>query len=658
MTAALSTLIPVVHKKTQARCTVWDGRHEAKSCSHSMGQTQRPVDLIYRAPPLPSRPDPMFNKSFCLRLAGLTLLAAGTVDAAQPRLSTLAERTGFQQTGRYEEVIELCAGFARRWPREVRCEEFGRTPEGRPMLALIASSSGVLEAKAAARKALPVQLIQGGIHAGEIDGKDAGFLALREVLEGKLGSGALKHQVLVFVPVFNVDGHERFGAWNRPNQNGPQEMGWRTTAQNYNLNRDYAKADSVEMQAMLKLVQTWDPLVYVDLHVTNGAKFEHDISVQIEPNYAGDSALRNIGRQLRDAVLTHLTEQGSLPLSFYPSFVVNDDPTSGFVDGVAQPRFSTGYFHLRNRLGVLVETHSWKDYPTRVRRTRDTIISLLEQVAKHGQAWRREALAADARAATLAGQEVALDYLASDRVRTIQFRGYAYTRMPSAISGGLMTHYDDQQPQVWMLPMRDDVQPSLTVRAPGAGYLVPAAQARTVASRLAVHGIQFQFLQRGSEELEAEVFRAETSSFSTGSFEGRQRLTVTGSWTQARQALVPGMLFVPIRQARARLVMALLEPSAPDSLLAWGEFNNHFESKEYMEAYVAETVAREQLASDPELAAAFAHKLASDPEFARSPAARLGFFARRHPSWDQRLGLYPVMRVASHPAEVKPAPGR
>ena len=94
-------------------------------------------------------------------------------------------------------------------------------------------------------------LIQGGIHAGEIDGKDAGFLALREALDGKAAPGALDRQVLVFVPVFNVDGHERFGRWNRPNQRGPEEMGWRTTAQNLNLNRDYVKADAPEMQAML-----------------------------------------------------------------------------------------------------------------------------------------------------------------------------------------------------------------------------------------------------------------------------------------------------------------------------------------------------------------------------------------------------------------------
>ena len=122
------------------------------------------------------------------------------------------------------------------------------------MKALVVSTSGALTAAQAQQRDLPVVLIQGGIHAGEIDGKDAGFLALREILEGKAAKGALDKLVWVFVPVFNVDGHERFGAWNRPNQRGPVEMGWRTTAQNYNLNRDYVKADTPEMQAMLALL--------------------------------------------------------------------------------------------------------------------------------------------------------------------------------------------------------------------------------------------------------------------------------------------------------------------------------------------------------------------------------------------------------------------
>ena len=348
----------------------------------------------------------------------LAVLAAAPLSQAATALSTVSERSGFQSTGRYDEVIALCAAFQKAYPKQVKCVDFGRTPEERPMKALIVSASGAFTPQEAKRQGLPVTLIQGGIHAGEIDGKDAGFLALRETLDGKLAKGALEKQVLVFVPVFNVDGHERFGKWNRPNQRGPVEMGWRTTAQNYNLNRDYVKADAPEMQAMLGLVNAWDPLTYVDLHVTDGAKFQHDVSIQVEPVYSGDPEFRQAGLALRGGVIADIAKQGSMPQSYYMSFAKTDDPQSGFIDSVSDPRFSTGYFPLRNRMAMLVETHSWKDYPTRVRVTHNTVISILEQVAKHGQAWQQAALAADARALERVGH-------ADDPLRRDQAAGVA-----------------------------------------------------------------------------------------------------------------------------------------------------------------------------------------------------------------------------------------
>src|SRR5690606_15777357 len=193
------------------------------------------------------------------------------------------------------------------------------------------------------------------LHAGEIDGKDAGFRLIRDLLQGKVGQGLLDRQVLLFVPVFNVDGHANFRAWHRPNQRGPEQMGFRVTAQPYNLNRDYVKADSAEMQAMLALVNRWDPLAMLDLHVTDGAKFRHDISITGEPTNSGDEGLRQAGNALKDGIIERLATQGSLPVGFYPSFVVDDDPSSGFIHGVSTPRFSHGYFPLRNRLGILVE---------------------------------------------------------------------------------------------------------------------------------------------------------------------------------------------------------------------------------------------------------------------------------------------------------------
>ena len=590
-----------------------------------------------------------------------------TLDDPKARtLLTIAEQSAFRQTGRTDEVQRLCELFAARWPDAVRMFEYGQSAEGRPMLALIASRSGALSADEIRRKKLPLLMLQGGIHPGESDGKDAGFIALRELLSGAAVPGALERLAILFVPAFNVDGHERFGRWNRPNQVGPEEMGWRATAQNLNLNRDYTKADSPEMQAMLRLIDEWDPLICADLHVTDGADFEPDISLQVEPIHQGDPALYATGVKMRDELIDKLAAQGSLPLPFYPDLVETDDPGSGFHLTVYSPRFSTGYFAYRNRVTVLVETHSWKNYATRVRVTRNTIISLTELVQTHGSAWLEEVKRADVRATHLAGTDVTLDYAAAWReptkrldassdaqetdpnVTTIEFRGYAYTRAPSTVSGEPVTVYDPRTPQIWRVPFRKNTSPSLVVKAPGAGYLVTAGHAREIGGRLALHGIAFEALDPISDA-EVECFRATHAEFASAPYEGRMRATLSGEWRRELQNIPAGSLFAPIDQPLARLIMALLEPQAPDSFAAWGFFNGWFEQKEYAEPYVVETFAREMLESDAKLADAFERRLATDPDFAGNPAARREFFHRRHASWDQRFNLYPVYRLASKP---------
>jgi len=580
---------------------------------------------------------------FLTATAVLAAVAFGA--AAADDLKTISERSGFRKTGRYDEVQRLCPAYAERWPDAVRCMEFGRTPEGRPMLVMVVSRSGISTPQEARARGLPVLLMQGGIHAGEIDGKDAGFLALREMLDGRIAPGALGKIVLVFVPVFNVDGHERFGAWNRPNQTGPEEMGWRVTGQNLNLNRDYAKADAAEMQAMLRLLNEWDPILYVDLHVTDGAEFRHDISNTLEPRQIGDQELQALGSTLVADTNRQIAAHGASPIDFYPNLRDNNDPSKGFEDDPPPPRFSTGYWALRNRFAMLVETHSWKDYPTRVRRTHDTIVAVTELTARDGASWLAAAQRADERARALGGTKVTVAWKLADTFRIIDFDGVAWRRFPSAVSGAVALEYDTRKAQTWRVPLYVTAVPDVEVTAPRGGYIVPAAHAGWAAKRLSFHDIEFRTIDTGIAAREVEVFRATKAEFAQAPFEGRTGLKVTGDWLTERRAIGAGSLFVPIAQPKARLVMALLEARAPDSWLSWGFFNAHFEAKEYMDTYVAEAVGRKMLAGDPAIAAEFEHQLATDPEFAKDPKARLDFFYRRHPSYDERLNLYPVYRV-------------
>jgi hypothetical protein len=212
-----------------------------------------------------------------------------------------------------------------------------------------------------------------------------------------------------------------------------------------------------------------------------------------------------------------------------------------------------------------------------------------------------------------------------------------------------MTRYDESKPEIWRIPLRDHLVPELVRNVPGAGYLVPAEHAAWVAEKLAEHGVRFERLAQSHSALPVQAFRATAVKRDAGTTEGRQRMAVTGNWAAETRDLPAGSLFVPIAQPLSALAMHLLEPDAPDSLAAWGRFAAAFEAKEYMEPYVAEQVAREQLAASPALRDEFAARLRDDAAFAASARQRLDFFYRRLPSYDERFNLYPVLRVDARP---------
>jgi hypothetical protein len=296
---------------------------------------------------------------------------------------------------------------------------------------------------------------------------------------------------------------------------------------------------------------------------------------------------------------------------------------------------------------MLVETHSWKDYSTRVRITHDIIVALAEIGSRDARNWLAAAKRADDEARSLGGSKFVLTYDGTDKHRMIDFKGYAYTREPSAISGALVTRYDPKKPQIWRVPLYDDVKAGIEVVAPAGGYVIPAAQAAWLGEKLKTHGIEFRTLEADLNAQNVEAFRATKVELATQSFEGHTTTALSGEWKAESRSIGKGSLFVPIAQAKARLLMTLLEPSSPDSFVAWGFFNANFEQKEFLEAYVAEDVAREILAKRLDVAAEFKQKLATDSAFAKDPQARLDFFFKLHPAWDERFNLYPIVRVGT-----------
>lgn len=567
------------------------------------------------------------------------MLLAPLVLAGAFHIDTVATRSGYTKTGRLDEVEAVCAAVnADGAKHHASCDVAGFSAGGLPIVAIEIGTDA----------SKPTVLVIAGIHAGEIDGKDASFFVIDELLNGRRRSDVN----LVFVPVFNVDGHERVGRNHRPNQRGPEETGWRVTAANLNLNRDWAKADAPETRALLQLIERHDPEVTIDLHVTDGAQFQHDIAVIVEPaaDDGSSAGLVAAGKALSSSLQASLRATKHLPLDFYPSFEVDDDPTSGIAVGVTPARFTHGYAAKRGRIGVLVETHSWRPYRERVFAMVDVLHGLLKTAQTQSSSWLKAAHEADVAALALPGTSTTLRFETDTSTpTTFDFAGYAYTRTPSDISGALWTRYDETKKQTWKLPLWRTVKPALTTTAP-ATYAVLPAYAPAIVERLAAHGIAFTTLDR-EQRVDAQTYRASDVVFGAKPYEGRMTATPTGAWSTmtAPTTLPRGTVIVPVAQPRARLVLELFEPGTRESFVQWGFFNACFEDKEYMEDYVAEVEARAMLAKDPALAKQFADALKNDAAFAKDSAARLRFFYERHPAFDAQKNVLPVLRFSTTP---------
>jgi len=217
--------------------------------------------------------------------------------------------------------------------------------------------------------------------------------------------------------------------------------------------------------------------------------------------------------------------------------------------------------------------------------------------------------------------------------------------VPSAISGGTAIVYDETKPQVWTVPLHDEIVPKLSVHVPRAGYIVDGGFAPLVARVLDAHGIKYRPV---TGTLAVEAFRA-TKVTTQPTFEGHARQTFEGAWARETRALDRGAIFIPIAQPLARLIVNLCDPAAADSLAQWGELATAFERKEYIETYVVEEAARDLLARDPALRARWEAALAADPALAGSAQARLDWFYKLLPSWDDRFNLLPIYRVDAAP---------
>jgi hypothetical protein len=598
------------------------------------------------------------------QLLSASVLALATVatSAQPPDWRTPAEISGYRTTPDYAETVAYLERIAAVAPGVVKIENFGKTGEGRDLKIVIASKDGVFDPAAIHASGRAILLVQNSIHAGEMDGKDSCLALLRDIAITKAQMKLLDQAVFVFIPVYNIDGHERRSAYNRINQNGPDLAGFRGNASNINLNRDYMKADEPETRAFLKMFHRWLPDFFVDDHVTDGMDYQYDVTFAADD---GPDVAPATAKWIRDTVTPELERQVDAAghLAFPALVNLNDDtdPAQGLAWSGNPPRFSTGQMILENRPGLLVELHMLKDYKARVTGNYEILRALLE-VMNRGAATlialnqRADAEAAKLGAHPLGSEKFPLNLDWSGETTPVLFHGYQFTRALSEISGGMWVSYR-HQPWNVTLPLATGAK-VVASTTPPAAYIVPP-QWTHVIDVLAAHDVAMRHTT-ATWTGKVERYRCSGMQWQGPPFEGRHPIFAGESpsgepghygactLTTDEMTFPAGSVVVALDQRLSKVAIHWLEPDAPDSALRWGFFDSIFEQKEYGEAYVLERLARENLARDSALKAEFEHRIQTDARFAASPEARLEFFYERSPWFlANHVGEYPVGRLLS-----------
>ncbi len=602
--------------------------------------------------PMPSNanrapsPDSLVRAVFAAGSASVTPIPVVSADV--PRYwQTRAERTRYTQSADYEETMRYCRQLeaGSRW---IKLDSYGRSGQGRDLPLLILSKDRAFTPQAARALRKPIVLIQNGIHAGEIEGKDACLALARDLAVLRSKSDLLDSCTVLILPIFSVDAHERRSRFNRINQNGPAEMGWRHTPVGFNLNRDYAKAESPEMRALLTNVYTkWWPELLIDDHTTDGADYRHDVTYSFQHGPMSPPSLeRWFTEAFEGRVLSRLTEMGHLPAP-YLSFR-GPTPDTGIEFGAIGARFSTGYAPLQARAALLVETHMLKPYGSRVKTTYDLLVAVLEELHAHPRALMQSVADAEAQAVARgaerdpAKREFVLSSKTTNKSVLFPFKGVVTKWEASDITGALVPRYSSA-PLDTLVPLYRDIEPVLTVRLP-VGYLIPQ-EWTTALDKLDIHGIGYRRLAKALRDT-VEMVRILDWSAAPVTVEGHRMVSVTKVRAERQvRSFRPGDVWVPLEQRASALIATLCEAQSPDGLLAWNAFDTIFQPKEYGEAYVMEPVARQMLANDPKLAEEFRARLASDSAFAKSPSARIDFFYRKSPWNDGEQDLMPIARA-------------
>jgi len=573
----------------------------------------------------------------------ITLLLALSINLKANDFLTHFEKSNFLETPRYEETYKYCKELSKSYPK-LKLFTFGKLPSGREMFGLIWDSDRQFNPENSKKSGKAILMITAAIHAGESDGKDAGMMLLRDITQNKINRESAKNTTIIFIPILNPDGHEYYRKNSRINQNGPDSCGWRTNANNLNLNRDFLKVDSYEIRYLINLYNKWLPDFEIDCHSSDGADYQYHITYILENHGNMPKNITDWQNQVYLPKLEQIMNKKKYLMFPYVSFRQWHNPRSGLYLNVAPPRLSHGYFAIRNRMSLCIETHALKNYKTRVFATYEMISATLDILSTEYKKINKIFTSIDNEwlSGNMINKYIPVSFKLAKDSTMIKFKGMEYKAEKSDITKGDWFIYDNSKPIVYDIPLFSNNIVADSALIPNY-YFIPAEWTEVI-SRLDYHGVKYSYLKE-DKTYKINSFKLTEPKWSTEPYEGRIMIRNLQKDVISEERFFPkGTIIVDTRQINALVAVHLLEPSAPDNLILWGFFNSIFEQKEYAETYVMERKLREMLAESPELKDEFDKKLKEDKEFSESQWAIVNWFYRKTEYWDTRLYKYPVAK--------------
>ncbi len=500
-------------------------------------------------------------------------IQSGVNPSAGPR--TRAERTNYLETSHYADVVAFLDSLKGR--PELTFGSIGKTNEGREIPYVIASRPRVSTPEEARRLNRPIVYVQGNIHAGEVEGKEALQALLRD-LTSSTRPNVLDSVVLIAVPIYNADGNEKFAAqeMNRGSQNGPAMIGVRQNAQDLDLNRDYMKVEAPETRASLAMFTKWDPDVFVDLHTTDGSY--HGYALTYAPSLNPASPLGVFTRDSIMPVVRHrMQSRAGFPTFDYGDFISSDTLSKGWVTFDSRPRFGTNYYGLRGRISILSEAFSHDPFERRVKSTYAFVHEILSLAAERSGRLRELSRIA-ATPMTAGGIPIRSEMVpAPDSVgvvaEIVERTGDSARTQAGVPKGRRRTgRYITVK-----MPVFDRFKPTLVANVP-LRYVIPAGDTQVVRV-LRDHGITVnqtsaQAGAGGGTPVDVNVFVVESATVAPRPFQGHREMRVAGKWRRGTREIAPGSFTVETSQPLGLLAVYLLEPDSDDGLVNWNYFDS------------------------------------------------------------------------------------